>query len=325
MPVKETTSLRLAEAAGRDEPLQHLPAVGVVLVTHNRPELMRRALDSVVAQDYAGAIKVMVVHDACVVDESLAGGSGNRLVQVCANSRTPGLAGARNTGILTLDTELIAFCDDDDLWLPQKLSRQVQALLAHPAAEFASTAMEVEYQGELSVRRAGAPVVTYQDFLRSRMAMVHSSSFLMRKRALCEGIGLVDETIPKSMCEDWDLLLRASRRRPVVHIDEPLVRVHWGGSSYFYQQWEVKNEAHRWMLEHHPDILTDRIGAGRVYGQLAFGHAAVGERREAAAWAAKALGSHWREPRALLALAVALRLVSAARVIDALQRKGRGI
>jgi glycosyltransferase involved in cell wall biosynthesis len=301
------------------------PSVGVVLATHNRPELMRRALESILAQEYSGPVTVVVVHDKCAVDQGLVRKEGGRQVLVLANSRTPGLAGARNTGILSLDTELVAFCDDDDVWLPGKLRLQVAALLAVPGAEFASTAMEVDYQGTTTVRLAGAHSVSHEDFLRSRMAMVHSSSFLARLDILMAGIGLVDESIPNSMCEDWDLLLRASRRRPVVHLDQPLIRVLWGGSSYFYQQWAVKNVAHLWMLEHHRDIETSKVGAGRVYGQLAFGHAALGQRRQAFGWAAKSLRTNWREPRALLALAVACRLVSDRQVVDRLQRKGRGI
>ncbi|WP_253905213.1 glycosyltransferase family 2 protein [Arthrobacter sp. H14] len=301
------------------------PAVGVVLATHNRPELMRRALDSILAQEYAGALTVIVVHDRCEVDYDLVREDPRRRVIVMENCRTPGLAGARNTGVLQLDTELIAFCDDDDQWLPTKLRRQVAAMLAQPLAEFASTAMVVDYGDHATVRLAGSDSVCYEDLLRSRMAMVHSSSFLMRRAALCNGIGLVDETIPNSMCEDWDLLLRAAERRPIVHVDQPLIRVQWGGSSYFYQQWEVKNTAHLWMLERHRNILTSRVGTGRVYGQLAFGNAALGQRRAAAQWAVKSLRANWREPRAFLALAVAARIVSDGRVVDQLQRRGRGI
>jgi glycosyltransferase involved in cell wall biosynthesis len=306
-------------------PASSSPRVGVVLVTHNRPHLMRKALASIVGQDYAGPITVVVVHDKCQLDTSLIRDDPWREIKVAENSRTPGLAGARNTGICSLDTEFTAFCDDDDSWLPQKLTRQMAALTAAPTAEFASTAMVVDYGDRSAVRLAGASTVSHEDLLRSRMSMVHSSSFLFRRNTLLDGIGLVDETIPNSMCEDWDLLLRASRRHSIVHVDQPLIRVLWGGSSYFYGQWGVKNVAHLWMLEHHHEILTSRVGAGRVFGQLAFGHAALGQRRLALGWAARSLRANWREPRALLALAVASRLVSDGLVVDQLQRRGRGI
>lgn len=300
------------------------PHVGVVLVTHNRPELMRRALDSIVNQDYVGRISVIVVHDRCPVDVTLTNADHHRRVRVMENTRRPGLSGARNTGILVLESDFVAFCDDDDAWLPSKLSHQVSAIEAKPNAEFASTAMLVDYDGQTTVRLAGTSEVSHKDLLRSRMSMVHSSSFLARRNALIR-IGLVNESIPNSMCEDWDLLLRASENGPIVHVDQPLIRVQWGGSSYFYGQWEIKNAAHLWMLENHTDILTSTIGKGRVFGQLAFGYAALGQRRTAFKWIVRSLLANWREPRAVLALAVAAGVVSDGRVVHRLQRRGRGI
>lgn len=301
------------------------PAVGVVIPTRDRPELVRRAVDAALAQDYPGPVEVVVVFDGTEPDHTLERAVGHRSVRVIRNSRTAGLGGSRNSGILALDTELVAFCDDDDWWRPGKLTAQVAALRADPAAETVSTAMEVEYGDSSAIRRAGAGQVAYPDLLRSRMAMVHSSSLLFRRAVLVDGIGMVSETIPGGMCEDWDLLLRAARRHPVVHVDEPLVQVLWGASSYFAQRWALKNEAHEWMLAHHPDIRTSRVGAARVYGQIAYGHAALGHRKDAARWAARTLRAHPREPRALLALAVATGVVSDERVQRALNRRGHGI
>ncbi len=301
------------------------PAVGVVIPTRDRPELVRRAVDAALAQDYPGPIEVVVVFDGTDPDHALERAASGRSVRVIRNGRSAGLSGSRNSGILALDTELVAFCDDDDRWRPGKIRAQVAALAADPAAEAVSTAMEVEYGDSTAVRRAGAGQVAYPDLLRSRMAMLHSSSLLFRRAALTDGIGLVSETIPGGMCEDWDLLLRAARRHPVLHVDEPLVQVLWGASSYFAQRWALKNEAHEWMLAHHPDIRTSRIGAARVYGQIAYGHAALGHRKEAARWAARTLRTHVREPRAVLALAVAAGVVSDERVQRELNKRGHGI
>src|SRR5437868_5924016 len=92
--------------------MREWPSVGVVLPTHNRPAELKAALDSVLSQDYEGRIEAVIVHDRSEPDQVLAGDR----VRVLANRRTPGLAGARNTGILALTTDLVAFCDDDDDW-----------------------------------------------------------------------------------------------------------------------------------------------------------------------------------------------------------------
>lgn len=302
-----------------------MPSVGVVVPTRDRLELLRRTVTAVVGQEYDGVVRVVVVYDQSDPEPALASDDPRRPIVVTTNQRAHGLAGARNTGILALDTELVAFCDDDDVWLPGKLAQQVERLLAAPDSEFAATAIAVEFRNTSSIRRAGADLVTYDQLLRSRMAMLHSSTFLARRNALLDGIGLVDEGTPGSMCEDWDILLRASRRKPIVMVDQPLVRVLWGRTSFFAQRWETKIAAHEWMLEHHPDIVSSDVGAARVYGQLAFSHAALHRGRDTLRWARRSLRSNWREPRAVLALAVASRLISAERVLATLHRHGRGI
>lgn len=297
-----------------------LPSVGVVLPTRDRPELLRRALEAVLAQDYGGELRAVVVYDRAEPDESLAGDR----VRVLANTRTPGLAGARNSGILALDTELVAFCDDDDVWLPGKLAAQVEALRAAPEAVLASSGILIDFDGQQIPRGAGTDRVTYDALIRDRMMTVHSSTYVARRAPLIE-IGMVDEDIPGSQGEDWDLALRAARRHPVVNVDLPLVRVLWGLTSYYAQAWETKVAALEWFLRRYPEIERVPDAAARVYGQLAFGCATVGRRRDALRWSGRALRRNWREKRVPFALAVACGVVSGKRVLLTLHARGRGI
>ena len=67
-------------------PGQGLPSVSVVIATHDRPVLLRRALDAVLAQGYAGAIEVIVVFDGCEVDLSIALDTPDRTVRPIGNT-----------------------------------------------------------------------------------------------------------------------------------------------------------------------------------------------------------------------------------------------
>lgn len=301
------------------------PKVSVIIPTHNRPKMMRDAVESVVQQRYEGDVEVIVVFDKAEPDMSLPLEYAEADVRVIPNTRTPGLAGARNSGILVATGSVIAFCDDDDKWLPGKLSTQVDTLLLNPDAEFVTTAMVVNLDGHLKPRTAGTDRVEFLRLLRSRMAMLHSSSFMMKRDALIDGIGLVDETIPRSMAEDWDLLLRAARRQPIVHIDQPLVDIRWGATSYFAEKWAIQVEAQCWLLEHYPEMLNDSIAAGLSYGKLAFAEAAQGHRRKALRYAWQAFRSNWREPRSYIACGVATGLFRATFVLRQLNRLGHGI
>jgi glycosyltransferase involved in cell wall biosynthesis len=301
------------------------PSVGVVIPTRNRPELVRKAIAGVRAQRYPGELKIVVVYDQTEPDYLLASTEQTQVL-VLTNWRTSGLAGARNTGILALDTEYVAFCDDDDQWAPDKLRRQVAALLAEPDSEMATCAIEVEYEGRTTPRLAGRSRVVVDELARSRMAMLHSSSFLIRREAMAESaIGLVAEDAPGSQNEDWDLLLRAARRAPIVHLDEPLVRVLWGRTSHYAYEYATKISSLRWMMQRHPEISGCRPGAARVYGQLACWSAATGNKGQAWAFTKEAVRANWREPRVPIALAAMTGAVKVENVLAALHRRGRGI
>lgn len=301
------------------------PSVGVVIPTRgDRPDLLEAAISSVLDQAYSRRLRVVVVVDggderaaAEQVADVVAATRG--MVRVLPNRLSPGLPGARNTGIAALDTDLVAFCDDDDLWLPGKLAAQVAALAEDPQAEFASCAIEVEYGSRRVPRLAGTERITRQNLIRSRMMMVHSSTFMFQR-----GSVRVDESAPAGQNEDWDLALRAAARQPIVHVDRPFVRVRWGASKYV-TRWADRIAGLEWMLSRHEDLRGDRHGAARIYGQLAFHHAALGHRRDAGRWALKAFAARRAEPRTAFALAVASGLVSPTAVLSLLNMHGHGI
>jgi len=110
------------------------PHISVVIPTLRRPKLLMRALDSVFAQTYSQMDVVVVVDgpDEETVD-TLRSISDPRL-QVIVNERSLTAAGARNAGVAIAKGEWIAFLDDDDEWLPQKVSLQLTAAYASEAA-----------------------------------------------------------------------------------------------------------------------------------------------------------------------------------------------
>jgi glycosyltransferase involved in cell wall biosynthesis len=299
-------------------------SVTVVVPTRDRPVLLARAVAAILDQDYDGRLEVLIVVDQTDPASATEGLPADPRIRITSNTRKAGLSGTRNTGILLATAELVAFCDDDDEWLPGKLQAQVAALQRSPGSEFASCSIEVDFEGSRSVRVAGKSVIHHEDLLPSRMSMLHSSTFVIRRDALVEGIGLIDEDVPGSQNEDWDLLLRASARHPIVHVDDPLVRVYWSSRSYFARDWETKIASRTWMLERHSDVAASPTGSARVYGQLAFAFAASGERRTALSWVRRSIRRRWREPRAYLAVAV-IAGVPAETILRALHRRGRGI
>lgn len=301
------------------------PPVSAVIPTRDRPELLRKTIAAIVEQRYSGPIEVVVVHDQSEPDARLACDDPDRTVRVITNQRTPGLAGGRNTGILAASHDLVAFCDDDDIWLPGKLEAQVEALAADPALELVTTGTVVDYRGTLTPRVLDADRITFDRLVRSRTPEAVASSFLLRREAVIDGLGLVDEAIPGSFGEDYDLLLRAARRHPVANVPRPLVRYLRNEQSFFTVRWQTIIDALDHLLAKHPELREHPAGLARIEGQQAFARAALGQRREARATARRVLTHNRREPRAYLALLATTPLVRADQVLRLLQRFGRGI
>jgi glycosyltransferase involved in cell wall biosynthesis len=300
------------------------PSVTVVVPTHGRPELVRRALASIAASDYDGPLDVVVVADREEPDPTLADADGRRPVRVVANGRTEGLAGARNTGILAASGDLVAFCDDDAEWRPDTLGRQV-AVLADPAVGVVTTGIAVHARGKVHERVLERDRVTTAELTRSRVAEAHPSSFLVRRSLLLGPIGLVDEDLPGSYAEDYEWLLRASRVTEVAAVPAPLVDVHWHEGSYFAERWRTIVAALDHLLEVSPELAADGRGRARIEAQQAFAHAALGERGDARRLALRALGRAPNQRRAWLALAVSSGVVPADTVVRLAAARGRGI
>lgn len=323
MTVSTSTDARPARAPATA--IGTFPVVTTVVATRGRPDMLRAALRSILTQDYEGELEVLVVFDQVEIDPlDDVSVPENRRLRTLPNVRTPGLAGGRNTGILAASGSLIAFCDDDDEWLPGKLTAQIGAWNADPDAIGLATAITIESEGGSHIR-IGDGVVTFSDFLASRVQEVHPSSLLWRRADLLGRVGLVDEGIPASYGEDYDLLLRATRAGHLRCVLDPLVVVHWNRASFFDGRWRAIADGLTYLLRKHPEFARSGVGTARIAAQVAFAHAALGRRRQARRWARSALRRDRRQLRAYAAMAVAYRLVPAGVLVGLVNRRGRGL
>ncbi len=300
------------------------PAVATIVATRDRPELLRETLAAIAAQDYPGVISTIVVFDQTEPDMSLEVHGTNRPVQVVPNSRMQGLQGARNTAMLATRSDLVAFCDDDDVWAPSKIRRQVDVLESNPDVHFVGCGVLVEYEGEFVERVRDDCRVTFRDLLRSRVFEAHPSTFLMRRAELVEPMGLIDEDVPGGYGEDYEWLLRATRLTDILLVPAALVTVRWHTASFYAERWQMRIDGLQYILDRYPEFETEPVGLARIKGQMAFAKASLGDRKAAMNLAKETLKLNPKEGRAALALAVAAGVPSAT-VVSQLQKRGTSI
>jgi glycosyltransferase involved in cell wall biosynthesis len=202
------------------------PTVSTVIPTHNRSELLRRALASVAAQTRAPD-EVIVVDDGSSDDtcEWLAHEPGVTLLR----QDNAGVSAARNRGIAAAAGEWIALLDSDDEWAPRKLERQLQAIADEPGYLLCH-ADEIWIRNGRRVNpmrkhaKAGGHIFTH-----CLPLCAISPSAVVMHRQLLDAVGEFDESLPA--CEDYDMWLRVCSRYPVLYVDEPLVVKHGGHSD----------------------------------------------------------------------------------------------
>ncbi len=214
------------------------PLVTVTVTTYNRAGMVIEALDSVFAQTYPN-FEVVVVDDGSTDDTRrvIQERYGDRLTYIYQENQGPAVA--RNTSVRAARGEYIALMDDDDLWLPTKLEKQMAALEEHPDCALAYCAClqaSADGQNTGKIHRSTDRGRTGDNFaLFLRQAVITETCVILRRRAFDE-LGLFDEELPTG--KDTDLFLRVALHYPAVYLREPLmlVREHPGRKTHSDRQ-----------------------------------------------------------------------------------------
>jgi hypothetical protein len=209
------------QSAPRFAPLAAEPLVSVILPTRDRPLLLRDALESVARQSY-GKWEAIVANDgtADVTDvvRSLAPRAAAR-TRLVGTGSAKGAACARNRALEAATGEIVAFLDDDDLYLPEHLAALVEAMAPSgaPVAYTESAAVEerLEDGRRVELRRGSALQYRYSRSLLLVRNMIPTACWGMRRECFRRWGGF-DEGL--ACAEDWDLLLRFSAQTPFLRI-----------------------------------------------------------------------------------------------------------
>src|SRR5262245_38128505 len=204
----------------------NMPKVSVIIPTHNRAHFLRDAISSVFNQTFQD-FEIIVVDDASTDNTSeIVAAFNDERIRFLRHDANKGGSAARNTGILNSQCDYIAFLDDDDEWLPEKLAKQMDTLLESPPE------VGCVYTGHVMVDRTSGRVIDHRpptkrgdlskDLLISN-CIGGTSSVLLRKNCL-QKVGLFDENLPRS--QDYDLWLRIANGFLFEYVPEPLYKYY---------------------------------------------------------------------------------------------------
>jgi GT2 family glycosyltransferase len=204
------------------------PDVSVVIPTRDRAHLLAQTVRTVLAQDVP--VEVVIVDEASSDGTSrwLAGLSDPR-IRTIRHDTPRGASAARNAGVDVATARWVAFVDDDDLWLPHKLSAQLRAAMAQGARWVYGGTLDVTSEPRLL--RLMKPCPADVPRLPWVNVVPGGGSNVIVERELLENVGGFDTAV--SLVEDWDLWIRLWQLSPPAVVSEPLMayRVHAGNMS----------------------------------------------------------------------------------------------
>lgn len=207
------------------------PTVSVVVPTRNRSRLLAMTLRSVLDQRGVD-LEVIVVDEASNDDTAAAiAGLADPRVRVLYHQKPLGVSSARNSGAGEARGEWLAFVDDDDLWAPDKLVRQLDAAQ--------TVGRDWAYTGSVSVTDrgqilSGRPPLAPEEVtaaLRRYNAIPGGGSNVVVRRRTWQHAGQFDTRLRNT--EDWEMWIRLAKHGPPACVSRPLLayRVHTSNSS----------------------------------------------------------------------------------------------
>jgi len=204
------------------------PKVSVIIATYNRAYFVSCAIDSVLSQTFKDFELIMVDDGSIDNTSEVLKKYSSSIYYIYQENK--GRAEARNTGIKVARGNYIAFLDDDDIWLPEKLEKQVIFLDSHPDIGLVHTVTDViDEGGRLLQKETRERFRFYKKAMKigytyegmSRMCIMFLSAVMLKKECLGK-VGPFDPRI--SAFEDWDFYLRFALKYRIGTIPETLVR-----------------------------------------------------------------------------------------------------
>ena len=237
-------------------------AVSVVVPTCDRPDLLGRSVASILTQTFDD-FEVIIVDDGThrpVPD----GMFDDPRVRIIPSGGAHGPGPARNRGIDAARGEYVAFLDDDDLWLPQKLEASVDALRENPDAGvvFHATCRP----GGAIDRGPGQHLHAHPAQMFATRQTPHVDSVVVR-RSLFDDVRF-SEDLPAAA--EVDLFLRLAKISPFVELDATYALFDPSPEAPSRVSVQARIVARRRLMADHPDVFASR--EARAFGMMRLAH-----------------------------------------------------
>jgi glycosyltransferase involved in cell wall biosynthesis len=204
-------------------------ACSVVIATHNRLAMLKEALSSALNQTGV-AFEVLVVANGCTdgTNDYLGELRDDRVVPLIFDEPL-GATAARNAGLRSAQGRFLAFLDDDDVWAPDKLRAQLDAMAESARAWCYTGCVYIDRSGQVVAGKAPLAPAEVADLLPRRYAIPGGLSSMIWRAGALDGDGSLDSRLTYMV--DWDMSQRLLRQGLPAWVPEPLVAYRQHGAN----------------------------------------------------------------------------------------------
>lgn len=207
--------------------------ISIVIPTYNRPELLKKAIQSVLDQTYTN-FEIIIIDDSSTKDNEKNIKSFNKKNIIYIKNKTRKGGGySRNIGIKKAKGEFIAFLDDDDEWMPQKLEKQLKAFNNPKLGIVVCYSLDKRYD---RVRISKPPENVDHKYLLKSFNLSSTSTYMVKKEIL-DKVGYFDTKLPSA--QEYDLALRITKYYTVKTVPEILMIQH-ASKNQISENWNKK-------------------------------------------------------------------------------------
>ncbi|MCK5285789.1 MAG: glycosyltransferase [Candidatus Pacebacteria bacterium] len=201
--------------------------ISVIIVTYNRPESVKEAIQSVLDQTFKDFELIIIDNGVKIPAKKIVESFRDSRIKYIQNNKNTDCAGGKNIGMKNMRGEFVAFLDDDDVWLPDKLELQVQAFEKNPEAGFCFTAVTQIFDHGIIDSIIPEGVGDYYERTLSNFSGFLSVTLMIRKEVI-DDIGFMDEAFPSHTDIEW--IIRIAKKYKGIGVNKPLVKVMSLGS-----------------------------------------------------------------------------------------------
>lgn len=281
------------------------PMVSVVIPAYGLPDYLNEAVRSVLEQTFTD-YEIIVVDD-CSPEGVVGAYQLPAEARLIVHEERHGAASAtRNSGLRVARGKYVAFLDQDDIWLPEKLAKHVEAMEKSPDAGLSFSHYTTVDEKLTPLPDQRPPRRYVRDPLRKLLSgcFIRTPSAVVIRRDVLEKCGLFDESILGA--SDWDCYLRIAREHSFLAIPERLIlyrmhpsQLHKNHEMMRGAKYKIMEKTLAWARSERASVLsTVRQRYSRILRQAAKAQIAGGDPDGAVATLKQAIGIWPWNPRA---------------------------